>query len=341
MDKTKGDKAVEIDEHAQQVTRSYSMVDSSWNDEKIKGILNDASNLASRHDRSYCIGIDDNQNVVIFPNLKNSSMFVLVCGVTKRTKDNFRKDYFDSLDSSQVKEKLEKEFWDNVAYRCYTINEIIPKMHNSLVNGIIEYGNLRFISEGRNQLHEVLNDARKMSEMYNKPFIAGLSKKRGIMIAPVSEKSQFIAPLSCVISKSCFWNISSMCSHRIGCRGSIIGTDPMLMLYNGIAYGRKEYGLFQHKSEIGMIQIVQAFEDAAIILECSRRKSKLYVSLTNRGLVEIQPGNRHASNEKDKTSFLVDYQQLCSKEGIDLEKIKTMADNAYKAMTNSLKKNTN
>ena len=352
MDKTKDNKAVKIDEHAKQVTRSCGITGSLWNDEKIKGILNDASNLASKHGMSYCIGIDDNQNAVIFPNLKNSSMFVLVCGVTKRTKK-----YPDSVDSSNVEKILEKEFWDNVAYRNYTINEMIPRVRDSLVNGIIEYGGIGFLSEGRHQLSGVLNDAKKMSEMYNKPFIAGKSKKRGIMIAPVSEKSQFVTPLSCVITKSGFWSISSMCSHRVGHYGSIIDakdvyerserygvTDPMYMLYDGIAYSRKQYGTFQHKSEIGMIQLVQAFEDAAKLLEHDiehDRKSKFYVGLNNENHIEIQQSDKDALDKNFKTSFLVDYQQLCSKEGIDSEKIKTIADNAYKTIMDNLKKNTN
>ena len=361
MDKTKEGKAVETDEHAQQVTRSYNMTDSSWNNEKIKGILNDASNLASKHDTSYCIGIDDNQNVVIFPNLKNSSMFVLVCGVTKRTKDNFAKDYLDSLDSSQIKEELEKEFWDNVAYRRYTINEMIPRVRDSLVNGIIEYGGIKFLSEGRHQLSGVLDDAKKMSEMYNKPFIAGLSKKRGIMIAPASEKSQFVTPLSCVITKSGFWNISSMCSHRVVHLGYIIDikdvyekserygvTDAMYELYYGIAYGRKKYGAFQHKYEIDMIHLVQAFEDAVKLLEWEGerdgqfdRRSKFCVGLNHDNGIEVMWRDKDAFDENFKTSFLVDYQQLCNKEGIDSKKIKTMADNVYKAITDSLKKSTN
>ncbi len=168
-----------------------------------------------------------------------------------------------------------KEFWDHAAYHRYTIDEVTPRVHDCLVNGIVRYGGLQFLSEGQSQLARVFEDARKMVERHGRPFIMGLSKKHDIMIAPVSEKSEFVAPLSCVITKSDIWSVSDMHSDIIW-----EGRDEMVirptyfsgvrhnrrvaldMLHGGIAQCAKYYGSVEDDQDRCISNLESAFEDA-------------------------------------------------------------------------------
>ncbi len=198
--------------------KSYGRIDSSWDKAKTRSILEDASEMAREHSMSFRIGEDADGNVVILPNQEESGIHIFVCGITTKKTDG----------DSETKEESEREFWDNVAYHNYTIDEMTPRAYDCLVNGIVKYGGLRFLSEGRFQLRKVLGDATKMVKKHNKPFIMGLSKEHGIMISPMSEKSKFLAPLSYVITKSGFWSVSDMHSDQ---------SNPPESLYEGIAYG--------------------------------------------------------------------------------------------------------
>ncbi len=312
------------------IMKTYGRLDSSWTYDKIKDVLEDTANLAIQDNTTYCIGISHDQKVIVFDSRKRPSS-VFVCSV-------------HPVKDSKKHSNTEKEFGDNVAYARYTIHEMIAKVQDALIHGIIDYGEIGFLSEGRFQLVGVLEDAKKMSEMYQTPYIVGMSKKRGIMIAPASEKSQFVAPLSCIISKSGFWNISSTCSYMVGHYQCIIDapdvykrseqggvTNPMYMLYEAIAYRTKQYGKFQH--ETGRTRLVQAFEDAATISEYDQ-KAKCYVGLTS-GDIKIQCiQNTNVEKEYD-VFFPVKSGQFCDKE-LDLEKIKAAAHEAYRIVTDSI-----
>lgn len=63
---------------------------------------------------------------------------------------------------------------------------------------------MRFLSEGRYQLHKVENDARKLMEKHSRSFIIDKIKNEGIMIAPLYEKEKFYEPLACIITSLVF-----------------------------------------------------------------------------------------------------------------------------------------
>jgi len=245
--------------------KSYGRVDSSWDMARFRGILEDASAMAGERSVSLCIGEDADENVVIVPNQRGAPIHILACGITK-----------EGGGEAEAKEEPRKEFWDNAEYRKYTIDEMVPRVYDCLVNGAIEYGSLGFLSEGRIQLARVLEDAGKLVKKHGRPFVAGLGKENGIMVAPMSERSEFVAPLSCVIAKSGFWSVSDMHSDRILPPHSYIvttteadalarldNTGPLSMLYEGIAYGRKRYGRFEVGRDRSVLDLESAFEDAA------------------------------------------------------------------------------
>jgi len=210
---------------------------------RFRGILEDASAMAGERSVSLCIGEDADENVVIVPNQRGAPIHILACGITK-----------EGGGEAEAKEEPRKEFWDNAGYREYTIDEMVPRVYNCLVNGAIEYGSLRFLSEGRMQLAGVLEDAEKLVKKHGRPFVAGLGKENGIMVSPMSERSEFVAPLSCVIAKSGFWSVSDMHHQRIW--------NPERMLYDGIAYGRKSYGRFEAGRDLSVSDLESAIEDA-------------------------------------------------------------------------------
>jgi len=262
--------------------KSYGRVGSSWDMDRFRDILEDASAMAGERSMSLCIGEDADENVVIVPNQRGAPIHILACGITK-----------EADDEAEAKEGPRKEFWDNVVYREYTIDEMIPRVYNCLVNGTIEYGSLGFLSEGRMQLAGVLEDAGKLVKKHGRPFIAGLGKENGIMVSPMSERSKFVAPLSCVIARSGFWSVSDMHHQRIW--------NPERMLYDGIAYGRKSYGRFEAGRDLSVSDLESAIEDAAGM---SRHRDGVpyCVTLWRDGFIHVQGVQDRAGWEQSRQS---------------------------------------
>ena len=65
-----------------------------------------------------------------------------------------------------VPKKLQKDkvgLVDNVNYKKYAVEQMIPRMRDAPINGIAEYGNLGFLPEGRIQIsHATYCCAKKL-----------------------------------------------------------------------------------------------------------------------------------------------------------------------------------
>ena len=105
---------------------------------------------------------------------------------------------------------------------------MIPRARNALTRGIIDFGGLGFLSEGRAQLQGVSRYARMLVKMHGEPFITGwIDKKtrtaaqserdnlagilsdmsKSIVIAPLSERGHFVDYASCVVTKHGCWSL--------------------------------------------------------------------------------------------------------------------------------------
>lgn len=142
---------------------------------------------------------------------------------------------------------------------------------------IIEYGPLRFLSEGRLQLSYAIRDAKSLAEERSAPFIVGFTKQREIMVAPVSERARFIDPLAIIITRHGSWSISDMNPRRFRSSGHAtdipgwdIGMAPsyddsklVFVLYTGFVEGMLLYGRFEAGSQRCVPLLERAVEDCA------------------------------------------------------------------------------
>ena len=150
--------------------------------------------------------------------------------------------------------KIELE--DNVAYRDYSVEEMIPRVRGVLTKGMVEYGGLGFLSEGRWQLSDAVSCAHNLVKIHKCPFILGLTAN-GIMVAPISEKDRFLDVASCVVTKNGFWSMSDKLPGGYGyernrkeplvadapARYSVRIRDPVKHVYCGIleSGGRRNF----------------------------------------------------------------------------------------------------
>ena len=284
--------------------KSYGRIGSSSDMPKLRLLLEDASKMAKEGNTPFYIGEDKDENIIATPDRDDSLMHVFLCVVTPT---KILDHWADTFSQEKIEKMLKEEFEDNVAYRYYTIDEMVPRAYDCLVNGRIEYGSLGFLSEGRMQLAGVLEDAKKLVEKHAKPFIVGLSKKnKTIMISPASEGSKFFAPLSCVVTKFGVWSVSEMRSDMIEEPDCLMVTTtevstlnrldrvgPLFMLYDGIGYHRKSYGKFKagdDGKEHCILKLESAFEDAVRMPRQDRGNDYRYrVILDRYGGMTVQP----------------------------------------------------
>ena len=229
--------------------KSYGRADSSWDRARVRSVLEDALDMAVKHDTSVYVGEDVDGTTVALSDQDDGRIHIFACGV--RRKD---------LRQAKTKNGPRGEFHDNSVWSRYTIDRIIPRAYDCLVNGVIRYGRPEPLSRGRMQIARALKDAKKMIERHGRPFIVGLSKKRDIRVSPMSEKSKFFAPLSFVITKSDFWRISDMHSDIIS--GIRDEQDFVLMMYYGITDGMRFYGTLEDGRDECIASLESAFEDA-------------------------------------------------------------------------------
>ena len=193
--------------------KSYGKVDESWNEAKFQALIEDALGMAKENKERHAIGQDGSGNVVVTCG-KPDNACIYVCWTTRRSRDSPEDDLVLS---------------DQCAYKEYSVEQMIPRARNALTRGIIDFGSLGFLSEGREQLQGVFRYAGMLVEMHGEPFITGwIDKKtrtvaqserdnpasilsdmsKSIVIAPLSERDRFLDVASCVVTKNGFWSMS-------------------------------------------------------------------------------------------------------------------------------------
>ena len=219
---------------------------------RLRTILEDAAGKSRKLGKPIFIGCDSEGNAAISP---GRDLHIFGCAVD-----------------------TDGAYYDNVEYKTYTLEEAVSRTYDFLVNGILEYGPLQFLSEGRMQLDYALNDARWTVGMRGMHFILGYTRN-GITLAPQSEESRFCAPLSCVVARHGFWTLSSLHSCKLD------SAWPMSVLYFAMKSGRKSYGRFAaHRGECA-IRLENALEDAVRL--SAFRKVPCEVGLTADGTIEM------------------------------------------------------
>ena len=192
--------------------KSYGRVDETWNDERIRTLIEDALKMARDGKKRYAIGQDGNSNVVVTGDGPDNTC-IYVCWTTRRSRDSPEDDLVLS---------------DQCAYKEYSVEQMIPRARNALTRGIIDFGGLGFLSEGRAQLQGVSRYARMLVKMDGEPCITGwIDKKtrtaaqserdnpasilsdmsKSIVIAPLSERKYFVDYASCVVTKHGCWSL--------------------------------------------------------------------------------------------------------------------------------------
>ncbi len=299
---------------SRQITKSYGKLDSSWDKNKIKDMLQDASNMAKKHNMSFFIHKDEECSIVLIPNLWGCYPYIPVCGITPRKKLDHWKDRFSQ---EEIEKMLKEEFWDEVAFSGYTIDEMVPRAYDCLTKGIIEYGGLGFLSEGRIQLSGAFSDAKKLAMKHNKPFILGYGKG-GIAIAPLSEKSRFVESLSCIVTKNGTWSISDIhCTRHEFYDGD----------FQYAILGEKKYGRFESDYNSCVIKLENAFEDAAKMSQIENCPTSVIMSTY--GEIAVLFNKSGTQRITPEISIKVFYNTFMDGKILSLDKIKDAANNAY------------
>ncbi len=241
----------------------YGVLDAPGTD-RLREILEDVSETSRRKDCTLYVGEDAAGRIISTTSVADGEMFRDSC-------------HSDSPCECRGNPCLEacgvngNSFFDHAAYVRYTIDEILPRVHDVFAHGVVRYGGLRPMSEGRLQLADALNDARRQMAKYDKLFILGMNRDREIMIAPLDRESEFVSPLACVIGKNGAWRLSDICSdrcpyveynHGYSASYSAWNNDMRRDLYVGMGYREKNYGKFNADGTC-MAKLERAFEDAA------------------------------------------------------------------------------
>ena len=192
--------------------KSYGKVDETWNDERIRALIEDALGMAKDGKKRHAIGQDGNGNVVVTGDGPDRT-YIYACWTTRRSRDSPEDDLVLS---------------DHCVYSKYSVEQMIPRVRNALTRGILDFGGLGFLSEGREQLQGVSRYARMLVKMHGEPFITGwIDKKtrtatqskrdnpagimpdmsKSIVIAPLSEREHFVDYASCVVTKHGCWSL--------------------------------------------------------------------------------------------------------------------------------------
>ncbi len=240
--------------------KSYGSLDPHGGAEQLGTILEDAAKMSRERAESIFIGVDENNNITV---TAERDLFVFAGAVGP-----------DGV------------FYDNVGYKEYTMDEMMSRVHRCVEHGIIEYGELGFLSEGLAQLSYALSDAKRMVKIHGKHFILGGVKNVGIMLAPQSEASGFVAPLACVVARCGCWSLSDI--HSCNLQSDFMGWQrPSTMLYFALGWKRKSYGRFTATRGECAIKLESALEDAAKMSTYFKRKHD--VGLDEDGAIFVQP----------------------------------------------------
>ena len=172
--------------------KSYGKVDASWDDAKFQAMIEDALRMAREQKKPFAVGQDMDGTAVVALS-KEDYPPIFACAATAWDDEEFQKGKIVLV--------------DNVAYHEYSVEEMVPRVRGVLTKGMVEYGGLGFLSEGRIQLGGAMSCAESLVEFHGCPFIVGLTAK-GIMIAPLSERDRFLDVTSCVVTENGFWSMS-------------------------------------------------------------------------------------------------------------------------------------
>ena len=212
--------------------KSYGKVDETWDDAKFQTIIKDAICMAREQKKQFAVGQDTDGTVVVALSQEGYPP-IFVCVATAWNDEKFQED--------------DIVLRNNDLHEC-SVGEMVPRVRDVLTKGIVNYGGLGFLSEGRNQLRDALGCANSLIQLYKSPFIVGQTDK-GIMVAPLSERDKFLVVGSCVVTKNGYWSMSDKMS-KGGChymdesapplatdgvaRCSVMIHNPAVHIYCGI-----------------------------------------------------------------------------------------------------------
>ena len=162
--------------------KTYGKPDASWDDETFRSIVEGAMQMAMEHEEMFAVSQDDTCNVIVAKfTREDPCVYACWAGTPKNPWEG------------------KVELTDNVMGKTYTTEQIIPRIRDVLTNGIVEYGNLRFMNDGLIQVKKAIHCARRLVVIHDEPFIMGLTDT-GIMVAPMSAENRFIKHTSCVVT---------------------------------------------------------------------------------------------------------------------------------------------
>ncbi len=192
--------------------KPYGKVDETWDDERFRALIEDTLGMARDNKERHAIGQDMNGNVIVTCD-KPDPTCIYVCWTTRRNREMPEDDLVLS---------------DHHEYLEYSVERMVPRVRNALARGIIDFGGLGFLSEGRIQLGGVFVYAQMMVRIHGKPFIMGWIGKnvktapqpksgipagippdmyKSIAIAPLSEREHFIDYASCIVTRNGSWSL--------------------------------------------------------------------------------------------------------------------------------------
>ena len=222
--------------------KSYGKVDDTWDDTKFQVMIEDAIRLAGEQKKMFAVGQYADGTAVVVVATRRKYPHIHACTAIIQYSKKFQKDKIELV--------------DHVAYHDYSMEEMIPRVRGVLTKGMVEYGSLGFLSEGRWQLSNAVSCARQLVKLHKCPFILGLTSK-GIIVAPLSERDRFLDVASCVVTKNGVWSMSDKLPSGYGywdkqsrplvadapARYSVKIRDPVEHVYCGIlqSKGRQNF----------------------------------------------------------------------------------------------------
>ncbi len=279
--------------------KSYGVLDAPGTG-RLREILEDASGISKRDDCTIYVGEDVDGRIIATPNEADWEMFRNNCCLENPHRDE-RELHIAACSVYDGK------FFDRAGYKTYTIDEILPRVHDLFAHGVIRYDSLWFLSEGEQQLMDAIGDAEKLVAKYGMPFILGENRDDTIMIAPLIREPEFLTPLSCMIDGNGAWRLSSIRPEmyplaRSGARREpypVWHVDACYELYVGMAYREKSYGEFAAGSAC-VASLERAFEDAAKLAEFHKEPFEVLCN----GTIHMKSGRnvaRHATGSPDSS----------------------------------------
>ncbi len=172
--------------------QSYGKVDASWDDARFLTVIEDVLEMAKENKKACAVCQDSHGNVMATDG-RMKDPHVYACWT------------YAYRDKKLQEDKL--ELVDNVEYHDYSVEQMVPRVRDALTKGIVEYGGLRFLSEGRHQIGEAAHCAGILVRMHHGPFIVGLTAA-GITVAPMSERSRFVEQAACVVTRHGCWSLA-------------------------------------------------------------------------------------------------------------------------------------